>query len=106
VKEWDGRILLVLGLGFIASAIEVPAFIYAYCLPAFSSLITLSIDHSTTAIMFENRRVYLLTGVAYMGAMLFGSSTSHRSEVDKHLASNANALIQVSTPVSWAQCWP
>jgi hypothetical protein len=24
--------------------------------------------------MFENRRVYLLTGVAYMGAMLFGSS--------------------------------
>lgn len=56
--------------------------------------------------MFENRRVYLLTGVAYMGAMLFGSSTSHRSEVDKHLASNANALIQVSTPVSWAQCWP
>lgn len=26
--------------------------------------------------MFENRRVYLLTGVAYMGAMLFGSSPS------------------------------
>lgn len=25
--------------------------------------------------MFENRRVYLLTGVAYMGAMLFGPST-------------------------------
>jgi hypothetical protein len=25
--------------------------------------------------MFENRRVYLLTGVAYMGAMLFGSSS-------------------------------
>lgn len=25
--------------------------------------------------MFENRRVYLLTGVAYMGAMLFGSFT-------------------------------
>lgn len=23
--------------------------------------------------MFENRRVYLLTGVAYMGAMLFGT---------------------------------
>lgn len=34
----------------------------------------LFIDHSTTAIMFENRRVYLLTGVAYMGAMLFGPS--------------------------------
>lgn len=35
----------------------------------FLSLNTLLIDHSTTAIMFENRRVYLLTGVAYMGAM-------------------------------------
>jgi hypothetical protein len=29
--------------------------------------------------MFENRRVYLLTGVAYMGAMLFGSSAIYKS---------------------------
>jgi hypothetical protein len=29
--------------------------------------------------MFENRRVYLLTGVAYMGAMLFGSFTPHET---------------------------
>lgn len=69
VKEWDGRILLVLGLGIKASAIESLEFIYAHFLPTFLSLNTLLIDHSTTAIMFENRRVYLLTGVAYMGAM-------------------------------------
>jgi len=42
-------------------------------------LVILFIDPSTTAIMFENRRVYLLTGVAYMGAMLFGSSDIQES---------------------------
>jgi hypothetical protein len=37
--------------------------------------------------MFENRRVYLLTGVAYMGAMLFGPSfhpsNKHHREIVK-----------------------
>ena len=33
--------------------------------------------------MFENRRVYLLTGVAYMGAMLFGSFTPHETGATK-----------------------
>ena len=47
------------------------------------SLNTLSIDHSTIAIMFENRRVYLLTGVAYMGAMLFGSFTASKPTANR-----------------------
>jgi hypothetical protein len=50
--------------------------------------------------MFENRRVYLLTGVAYMGAMLFGSSTPSSRWND---LKSTNVVVQVSTPESWAQ---
>lgn len=39
--------------------------------------------------MFENRRVYLLTGVAYMGAMLFGMFPFYQSRSRCNPGSNA-----------------
>ena len=103
VKEWDGRILLVLGLVIRASAIESLEFIYAHFLPTSCRY---SPSPSTTAQPPSCSRTGVSTYSQAWPTWVPCYSVGPPSWNPLRDNTIADALVQVSTPVSWARYWP